>query len=201
MFPSNKICSNYFVLEYTLFRYFIIYIKNQRILNKLLIAQHNMADYEALKVKLTADLRRLSDGAQVDSSGVGSELALRIGRDEGDQAAYHASTELNVAVAEARQALSEQASIAREKVSIGTYGKCEYCGDPISEERLEALPSATLCIGCKSEEERAQMRQSQPYEARRNHNPLPRTEDDDPNRTLGDIIRNDSTLGDGGGID
>lgn len=30
----------------------------------------------------------------------------------------------------------------------GTYGVCERCKNPISEERLKVLPSATLCINC-----------------------------------------------------
>ena len=30
----------------------------------------------------------------------------------------------------------------------GTYGICERCKNPISEERLKAMPSATLCIDC-----------------------------------------------------
>jgi DnaK suppressor protein len=35
------------------------------------------------------------------------------------------------------------------KVGDGTFGTCERCGGPIGEERLEALPWATLCIDCK----------------------------------------------------
>ena len=31
----------------------------------------------------------------------------------------------------------------------GTYGVCERCGEPIGEERLEAIPWARLCITCK----------------------------------------------------
>jgi DnaK suppressor protein len=30
----------------------------------------------------------------------------------------------------------------------GTYGICERCHHPISEERLKAMPAATLCIDC-----------------------------------------------------
>lgn len=30
----------------------------------------------------------------------------------------------------------------------GTYGKCERCGKPIELERLEAMPTATLCLIC-----------------------------------------------------
>ena len=38
---------------------------------------------------------------------------------------------------------------ALAKIDAGTYGACESCGKPIAAERLEALPWAVLCIGCK----------------------------------------------------
>jgi DnaK suppressor protein len=37
---------------------------------------------------------------------------------------------------------------AMTKMDLGTYGVCERCGNPISFERLEALPWAILCIDC-----------------------------------------------------
>jgi DnaK suppressor protein len=37
---------------------------------------------------------------------------------------------------------------ARERSRRGTYERCERCGGPISPERLDALPSTSLCIGC-----------------------------------------------------
>ena len=39
------------------------------------------------------------------------------------------------------------AAIAR--LDAGAYGQCESCGKPIPTERLEALPSAALCIDCQ----------------------------------------------------
>lgn len=39
---------------------------------------------------------------------------------------------------------------ALQKVEDGTYGRCDSCGQPISPERLEVLPQATLCLSCKS---------------------------------------------------
>jgi RNA polymerase-binding transcription factor DksA len=36
-------------------------------------------------------------------------------------------------------------------MDAGTYGICERCGQPISLERLEALPWAVLCIDCKQQ--------------------------------------------------
>lgn len=35
---------------------------------------------------------------------------------------------------------------ARERVADGTYGRCEVCGEPIPEGRLEARPWAVRCI-------------------------------------------------------
>jgi RNA polymerase-binding protein DksA len=40
------------------------------------------------------------------------------------------------------------------RIEGGTYGLCERCGKPIGEERLEALPWATLCIDDKRKQER-----------------------------------------------
>lgn len=35
---------------------------------------------------------------------------------------------------------------ALERMDEGTYGACEVCGREIEEERLRALPLATLCL-------------------------------------------------------
>lgn len=43
---------------------------------------------------------------------------------------------------------------ALKRIEDGTYGQCVNCGAPIPEERLEAMPWATLCIDCKRKEER-----------------------------------------------
>ena len=39
----------------------------------------------------------------------------------------------------------DRAIVRAEK---GTYGVCERCHHPISEERLKVMPSATFCIEC-----------------------------------------------------
>lgn len=38
---------------------------------------------------------------------------------------------------------------AIKKIDNGTYGKCESCGGEISEDRLEVIPYATMCIECE----------------------------------------------------
>jgi RNA polymerase-binding protein DksA len=42
---------------------------------------------------------------------------------------------------------------ALRRIDEGSYGICTNCGKPIAEERLEALPWATLCIGCQRNRE------------------------------------------------
>ncbi len=40
------------------------------------------------------------------------------------------------------------------KISEGTYGLCEECGEEIDIKRLKARPVASLCIACKTEQEK-----------------------------------------------
>jgi DnaK suppressor protein len=37
---------------------------------------------------------------------------------------------------------------AERRLAAGSYGLCLRCGDPISDERLRARPTAASCIGC-----------------------------------------------------
>ena len=53
-------------------------------------------------------------------------------------------------VASDAQAKVAEIDAALSRVDAGTYGICESCGKPIPEARLEALPEATLCVGCKT---------------------------------------------------
>ncbi len=45
---------------------------------------------------------------------------------------------------------------ALKRIDEGVYGTCVECGNPISEKRLKVAPAATLCIECKSEDEKRQ---------------------------------------------
>ncbi len=43
---------------------------------------------------------------------------------------------------------------ALSRIQSGCFGECEDCGDAIELKRLEARPTATLCVSCKEEQER-----------------------------------------------
>jgi RNA polymerase-binding transcription factor DksA len=48
-------------------------------------------------------------------------------------------------------ALKEITAIDRAlgRIANGTYGVCIDCGEPISQKRLDAVPTALRCVSCK----------------------------------------------------
>ena len=48
---------------------------------------------------------------------------------------------------------SQQLAEALERVHQGTYGICQSCGRGIPRRRLQALPTATLCVPCQERRE------------------------------------------------
>jgi DnaK suppressor protein len=65
----------------------------------------------------------------------------------------HSTGERSQVIAVLRALRSNLLDVERAvaKMDTGTYGICERCGQPISLERLEALPWAVLCIDCKQQ--------------------------------------------------
>ena len=43
------------------------------------------------------------------------------------------------------------------RIEEGVFGECDECGEDIELRRLEARPTATLCVGCKEEQERKEV--------------------------------------------
>jgi RNA polymerase-binding protein DksA len=86
-----------------------------------------------------------SQGADPDSDEV------TLSGDGGFADRSHATEERSrtISVVKALRSNLRDVDRALEKIDAGTYGTCEVCGGPIAPERLEALPWAMLCIGCK----------------------------------------------------
>ncbi len=82
-----------------------------------------------------------------------SEFEERVG-DRAD----HAEAQVSVAVENRRidRQLDEMQALsaARERIENGTFGVCADCGEPIGDERMAALPTASRCAPCQSRRER-----------------------------------------------
>jgi RNA polymerase-binding protein DksA len=67
----------------------------------------------------------------------------------GDAAAGTLDREIDYTLEGNSEQLLAQIDAALVRIEDGTYGTCTNCGKPIAEERLEAVPWATLCIDCQ----------------------------------------------------
>ena len=45
---------------------------------------------------------------------------------------------------------------AMDRIQSGTFGRCSSCNEGISLRRLEARPTATLCVDCKEQQEQSE---------------------------------------------
>ena len=104
------------------------------------------------------DLRTRVLGAASDIV-AGDDDDSELSSASGDQhLADHASEMLDREVDESLGDNAEQIvheiDVALGRIEDGTYGTCGRCGQAIPEERLEAVPYATLCVSCKRVEER-----------------------------------------------
>jgi RNA polymerase-binding protein DksA len=82
---------------------------------------------------------------------------LSIGSDDhiADSATETFMRELDGGLEENAEHLLAAIDSALGRIDDGSYGTCEACGRPIGEDRLEAVPWATLCIEDKRAQEGA----------------------------------------------
>ena len=76
------------------------------------------------------------------------------GDDQADAGSKTFEREHEMSVANNSRDLLLQVEHALVRISDGSYGTCERCGQPIGKARLQVFPRATLCVNCKQREER-----------------------------------------------
>jgi DnaK suppressor protein len=76
------------------------------------------------------------------------------GDDQADAGTKTFEREQEISLANNARGMFEQSVHALERIVDGSYGICESCGSPIGKNRLLAFPRATLCMPCKSKQER-----------------------------------------------
>ena len=64
---------------------------------------------------------------------------------------------VDVNLAEITREIQELRDIdaALRRISVGTFGVCVACREPIGRERLDAYPTAKRCVACQSRKERS----------------------------------------------
>ncbi len=98
-------------------------------------------------------LRREIEEQGIDPDSVDFVRELEHGFADG----AHTAAERGQAITIVRELKGSLGDVERAlgKLDAGTYGACERCGNPIGEDRLEAIPGVRLCITCKQAVARA----------------------------------------------
>jgi len=109
------------------------------------LSEVDTAQFEIMLAHEQADLR-----GQLSELGFGADGGLNYDANFADSSQVNAERgEAEALAGELRDTLVEVEN-AIERLHAGTYGRCVRCGSTIPTARLEAMPTAQLCMTCAS---------------------------------------------------
>lgn len=97
-------------------------------------------------IKSNLELRLKEIGAEV--ARLDAETGQALEADWEEQANQIEEMETAEGLGAVRMEEAADIRAALRRISDGTYGTCANCGGQIAPARLQALPTAALCIGC-----------------------------------------------------
>ena len=111
-----------------------------------------MYEYLELRLRLTARLAQLECHLREIESDR-RRMTNPLDRDWEEQASTRQSDAIldQLAAGDRQQMAAIRAALTR--MVEGTYGICRTCEEPIAQQRLTALPSATQCLVCATQAE------------------------------------------------
>lgn len=115
------------------------------------------AEFEAVRAQLLEHNERLSDEIGTLTGNIDDlteDAATATGDDPVDAGSRAFQREHDVQMLVNAREVLQQNEHALKMMDEGRYGICESCSEPIAKGRLQAQPGATLCVSCKSREER-----------------------------------------------
>lgn len=81
--------------------------------------------------------------------------------DSNDRASLESDRNFELRIRDRERKLITKMQEAISRIDDGTFGICEACGGLISEKRLIARPVTTLCIDCKTKQEKEEKHKSE----------------------------------------
>ena len=115
------------------------------------------AELKAIRAEIEAHIAELQaeiDQAESEIVDLMRDSGDGAGDDQADAGAKTYEREQELALADNAREVLRQNEHALERIADGTYGVCESCGKPVGKLRLQAFPRATLCMPCKTKQER-----------------------------------------------
>jgi len=112
--------------------------------------ERRATELEALRARILGAAHEL-----VEADGSDAELSSSAGDQHlADHASDVLAREVDETLEDNAEDIVGEIDEALGRIAAGTYGTCARCGARIPEERLEAIPYATLCLDCRRREER-----------------------------------------------
>jgi DnaK suppressor protein len=112
---------------------------------------HFRAILSTLKEELSEDIDRTVHTMQDEAT---------VFADPNDRASQESDIALELRNRDRERKLIKKINESLATIESGDYGYCESCGVEIGLKRLEARPTATMCIDCKELEERKEKQQA-----------------------------------------
>ena len=112
-----------------------------------------MKEYEEVRSNLIAMLEELNLRLSRITNNV-KHADVPLEKDFAEQATQKENDEVMDYLGNSARTEIEMIKQAITRIDNGQYGICQVCGEPISKDRLEALPYSNLCIKCASKAER-----------------------------------------------
>lgn len=109
------------------------------------------AQLEAEKARLTEIVEEIDRDERDSLSEASGENAYR--DHMADQGSATFERELDMTLEENARVSLNEVNAALARIEAGTYGVCDRCSAEIPVGRLEAYPTAAMCIACKEAEE------------------------------------------------
>ena len=114
----------------------------------------NLESRRAELLALRARMLATAEGIVPDDSETGEINSAAGDQHLADHASDMLDREMDWTLEENAEHIVQEIDAALARIDEGTYGICAACGEPIPEERLDAVPYATLCVRDKRLEER-----------------------------------------------
>jgi DnaK suppressor protein len=96
---------------------------------------------------------KLGLGEDIDRTVHTMQEEATVFADPNDRASQESDVSLELRNRDRERKLIKKIDEMMDKIDNGEYGYCESCGVEIGLNRLEARPTATLCIDCKTLDE------------------------------------------------
>ncbi len=74
--------------------------------------------------------------------------------DEVDLTSAELEQQMRIKLRDRERNLLKKIDAAMKRISSGSFGECNECGEDIGEKRLGARPVTTHCVACKEEQEK-----------------------------------------------